>query len=109
MIKIKSKKGITLVSLIMTVIILLILSTITVITINPSNNLGSYNKMLADISLLRDKVLIYYNKYEEIPKTTRSIKLFESEIEYWEIDLNKLGGITLNFGKGFRKDRRFSV
>lgn len=92
------QKGITLISLIMTVIILLILSTITISSIRSSNNVAPYNNMIADITLLEDKVLVYYNKYGEIPKKT---DVAEKELEgttYYEIDLSKLENITLNYG-----------
>ena len=94
--KIKSEKGITIVSLIMTIIILTILSSIAITTIKSSNNIAPYNKMIADISLLEDKALIYYNKYGEIPKTENYIT--DKGTTYYEIDLVKLDNITLNFG-----------
>ncbi len=93
---IKKQKGITLISLIMTVIILLILSTVTISSITTSNNIAPYNNMIADITLLEDKILVYYNKYGELPK-----KDYETEIEgitYYEIDLSKLDNITLHYG-----------
>ena len=92
------QKGITLISLIMTVIILLILSTITISSIRSSNNVAPYNNMIADITLLEDKILVYYNKYGEIPKKA---DVAGKELEgstYYEIDLSKLENITLNYG-----------
>ena len=73
---IKTEKGITIVSLIMTVIILLILSAIATYTIKSSNNVTPYNKMIADITALEDKILFYNNKYDEIPQSN-----VEEEIE----------------------------
>ncbi len=99
MINIKSKKGITLVSLVITVIVLLILSGVTISSINLSNGTGSYNNMVADIKLLNDKILVYYNKYGEIPKTNRIINI--DETEYHEIDLSKLEDLTLNYGDDY--------
>lgn len=99
MIKIKSKNGITLVSLIISIIILLILSTVTIYSVRLSNNTGPYNNMISDINLLEDKIFIYNNKYSEIPKTNRKIKIGEKE--YYEIDLTKLNNITLNYGKEY--------
>lgn len=96
MIKIKTKKGVTLVSLVMTIIILSILSTITITTIKSSNNVAPYNKMIADINLLEDKILIYYNKNGEVPKKDNT---YSTEgTTYYEIDLSKLENVTLNFG-----------
>lgn len=98
---IKYKKGITLVSVTISVIILLILSTIVIYSMKLSNNMSPYNNMLADINLLEDKLLIYFNRYGEIPRTSRNITI--GAVTYYEIDLSKLGNVTLNFGKEYGK------
>ena len=98
---IKSQKGITIVSLIIMVIMLLILSATIGYNLNYSNKAVGYNNMVADIKLLEDKVLIYFNKYGEIPKTSRSINI--DNIEYYEIELSKLDNITLMYGKDYNK------
>ena len=95
--KLKSKKGITLVSLIIAIIILSILSTITINTINYSQNVTPYNKMIADISVLEDKALIYYNKNGEIPVIENTEETIGS-VSYSKLDINKLDNITLNYG-----------
>lgn len=97
--KINSNKGITLVSLVVSIIILLILSTISIYGIKSSNNISPYNNMVADIKLLEDKILVYYNKYGEIPKISRSINI--NDINYYEIDLSKLDNLTLNYGQEY--------
>lgn len=97
MIKIKNQKGITIVSLVMTVIILTILSTIAISTVKSSNNVGPYNKMIADINLLEDKLLIYYNKNGEIPVKENTEETINDTI-YMQIDISKLENITLNYG-----------
>lgn len=98
---IKSQKGITLVSLIITVILLLILTSTIAYNLNYSNKAVGYNNMIADIKLLEDKILVYFNKYGEIPKTSRTIEI--DNIEYYEIDLSKLDDITLMYGKDYNK------
>ena len=98
--KINSNKGITIVSLVITIVLLFILTGTIIYGINLSNNRSYYNKMVADINLLKDKNLVYYNKYNEIPKTVRTISI--NETQYWEIDLSKLDNITLNYGRGYR-------
>lgn len=97
--KINCEKGITIVALIITVIVLLILAGIIVENIDSSSKVSGYNNMVADIRLLEDKLLIYFNKYGEIPKTTRSINI--NTKDYYEIDLSKLDNITLNYGKKY--------
>lgn len=98
---IRTQKGITIVSLIITVIILLILSATVAYNINYSNKAVGYNNMIADIKLLEDKILVYYNKYGEVPKTSRAIDI--DNMEYYEIDLSKLDNITLMYGKDYNK------
>lgn len=92
MIKLNSKKGITLVSVIITVILLLILSAVIINGIDTSNNVAPYNNMIADIALLEDKIQVYYNKYREIPVLEKKYN------EYYKIDLSKLDNITLTYG-----------
>lgn len=99
--KSNSNRGITIVSLVITVIILLILSGTAIYNLNLSSGSGRLNNMVADIKLLKDEILLYYNKYQEIPTTERKINI--NGIEYYEIDLSKLDNITLNFGEDYGK------
>lgn len=99
MINIKRNKGITLVSLVVTIVILLILTATIIYNYSISNETSYYNKMVSDIELLNDKILVYYNKYAEIPKTDRQITV-DGTI-YYEIDLSKLEQLTLNYGSEY--------
>lgn len=101
MINIKSQKGITMVSLVIAIIILLILSGTAIYNLNLSNGAARYNNMVADIKLLKDKTLMYFNKYGETPNTNRKISI--GGIEYYEVDLSKLEDITLNYGSDYGK------
>lgn len=96
-----SNRGITIVSLVITVIILLILSGTAIYNLNLSSGAGRLNNMVADIKLLKDEILLYYNKYQEIPTTERKTNI--NGTEYYEIDLSKLDNITLNFGEDYGK------
>lgn len=100
--KIKSNKGITMVALVTTIIIMLILLGVSINGINTSNNAVPYNNMVADITLLEEKLLLYYNKYKEIPKT-EIVKQIDG-VQYYEIDLSKLENITLNYGIKYNGD-----
>ena len=100
MINIKEKNGITLISLVVTIVVLLILGGTAIYNYNLSNQVSVYNKLVADIKLLEDKTVIYYNKYGDIPKTDRNIHI--GGVEYYEIDLSKLSNITLNYGKDYK-------
>ena len=95
--KLSQKKGVTLVALIITIVILLILSGVAINNLKNSSNVAPYNNMVADIELLTDKIAVYYNKYGEIPMIESSKQIIEG-LEYYKIDLTKLENITLNYG-----------
>ena len=104
--KIKLNKGITIISLIVTIVLMLILTTVIVTDTDTGSDYKKYKLIWADIELLEDKVLIYYNKYGEIPTKQESITedLPENISETNEktrfsyLDVNKLSNITLNYG-----------
>ena len=100
--KIKSNKGITMVALVTTIIIMLILLGVSINGINTSNNAVPYNNMVADITLLEEKLLLYYNRYKEIPKTEMAKQI--DGVQYYEIDLSKLENVTLNYGIKYNGD-----
>ena len=93
----KTEKGITIVALILTVILVIILTTVSAYTIKSSNNVAPYNKMIADITLLEEKLLIYYNKYNTVPIVANTAETIDN-VEYNKIDLGQLGDMTLNLG-----------
>ena len=103
----KNNKGITLVVLVITIIVLTIITGVAINGMSTSNEASRYNKMNADIKLLKDKILVYYNKYNEIPITERNIQI--NNIQYNEIDLSKLDSITLNYGKDYGQDDNLMV
>ena len=70
---IKNNKGITIIALVVTVIILLILTGTVIYNSNLSKSNYKYNKMVADLDILSDKILDYFKKYNELPKTERTV------------------------------------
>ena len=74
MINISSNKGITMVSLVITIVILSILTGTVAYNIRLSNGTEKYSSMISDIKLLKDKILIYHNRYGEVPVTDRRNK-----------------------------------
>ena len=105
----KNNKGITLISLIVTIVMVLIIASISISSINSAPDTQGFSKMKNDITSLKDKTLIYYNKYGEAPiienKKIEQGRLNNIKLEgtdtgdnYYEIDLSKLENITLNFG-----------
>lgn len=117
---IKNKKGITLVSLVITIAVMLIIASITVTTTYNKFEINNSKKMQNDIELLNDKVSNYYLKYNALPIVRNSentpITYSASELNftkdandneiYYIIDLSALGDITLNYGQdGFNNPK----
>lgn len=113
----KNQKGVTLVSLIITIIIMLIITGTTVYTSTNRFKINNLSKMYNDIELLNDKISTYYLKFGGLPivKNTENIPInytflqldFDKNINddenYYIIDLEAIGNITLNYGKdGFK-------
>jgi len=102
----KSNKGITLTSLIVTIIIILILTTIIVKDTYTGKDYKSYKLMCADVEMLEEKILIYYNKYGELPTSNLSQEdggkiqenLDKDPEDMKRVDTSRLSGITLNYG-----------
>ena len=72
----RNEKGITLVSLIITVIVLLILSGVVIYSVSTSPSTRDLMRMRADLELLRDRVLTYYNNHGQLPITGNEITEF---------------------------------
>ena len=109
----KKQKGITLVSLIITIVLLLIITGTTVYTSVDRFKINNLKKMYNDIELLDDKVNNYYLKYGGLPvikdaqnnpvSYTHTAIDFNKDVNdnnnYYIIDLSAIGNITLNYGK----------
>lgn len=110
---IKKEKGITLVSLIITIVLMLIVSS-TVIHVSLDRfEVNNLNKMKNDIELLEDKVSNYYLKYGVLPVlrdntnakkqyTYTTLNFQKNSLDnniYYIIDLEAMEGISLNYGK----------
>lgn len=111
---IKSNKGISLVSLIITIAVMMIISSIAVNMSMDRFEINNLNKMINDLELLEDKVSNYYLKYNRMPIARNSennaIKYTYTTIDfeksagdnenYYIVDLEALGdGVSLNYGK----------
>ena len=106
----KKENGITLVSLIITIVLMFIIAGTTVYTSMDRFEINKLKKMYNDIELLSDKVASYYLKYNVLPvvlsdeqqpvEYTYTTLSFAQEGEtYYIIDLEVLEGISLNYGK----------
>lgn len=105
---IKKQSGITLVSLIITIVVMLIISSTVVYVSLDRFEINNFNKMKNDIELLEDKVSNYYLKYNVLPiardvnnkpiEYELSLLSFENG-KYYILDLEAMDGISLNYGK----------
>ena len=111
--KLKTNRGITLVTLIITIIVILIIAGTTVYTSLDRFEINRLKKMYNDIELLSDKVNNYYLQYKGLPlvKDTNNNAIqytyttldFEKNVNdsgnYYIIDLTAMEGISLNYGE----------
>lgn len=123
----KNNKGISMITLIITIVVILILSATMIVSVSDYADTSGLMNMRADIQLLKDKAIVYYNTYGEIPrcsntyydtitvddgtitiyKTTENTKIDEGFVTsrssddgdiYYQIDITKLSNVTLNLG-----------
>lgn len=114
--KMKAERGVTLVALTITVIILLIVSSILIYNANDNIQIKRLTSMYNDVSNLRDKVASYYKEYGAIPakiEYTAVSHLKDAGVigandgdKFYVLDLERLDGVTLNFGKDYEKVRK---
>lgn len=108
----KQEKGVSMIALVITIIILIILTNILVYNAQDSLYIKKLNNMYNDLEILREKVSQYYNEYGKIPakiKYTNINKLKEAKVisetndigDFYVIDLEAMQGITLNYGKDY--------
>ena len=112
--KLKNSKGITLISLMVTIIALLIVSNITIYSVKDSLGIGRLKDMQNDIENLNDKISAYYNQYGTLPiineeytniteiKVAGLISETVDKGKFYIIDLSALENLTLTYGKDFK-------
>ena len=108
--KLKQEKGITMMALVVTIIILLILTSVLVFNTQDSVYIKRLNNFYSDIELLRSKTDEYYNEYGQIPAkikytnigTLKNVLSTKNDTgDFYVIDLEAMEGITLNYGKDY--------
>ncbi len=110
---IKNEKGVTLVALTIVVIIILIITGMLLYSTMDSIHIKNLTSMQNDISNLKDKVSAYYTKYGEIPAQTEYPDITNLENagiigandigRFLVLELKKIDGLTLNYGKDYEK------
>lgn len=118
---IKGNKGVTLIALTLTIILILVITSATIFGTKNNISIKRLQKLRADIEILNSKIDEYYLTYGDLPKLcdycnknefkallqarcndTTSALASEPNVndgeKYIVIDLEKLGGLTLNYG-----------
>lgn len=109
---IRSKKGITLFSLIIAITLMVIISSTVIYISFDRFQINNLRKMMNDIELLQDKVSTYYLKYGGLPilrddagkaieynYTLNFVTNKGDNPNYYILDLSAMDGISLNYGK----------
>ena len=115
----KNQKGITMIALTITIIVLMIITSITIVNMNGSLKMKKLNRLYDDISNLKTKIDTYYMEYKELPTkgqycdktaltsilttngaTDVSLDANDGD-NYYVIDLSKMEGVTLNYGREY--------
>lgn len=113
--RIKQEKGITLVTLVITIIILLIITSTLIYNADDTMQLQKRTNLYNDIELLREKVSEYYNEYGEIPaeikytnigNLTEVLSKNNDTGDFYVIDLETMSGISLNYGKDYENIKK---
>lgn len=118
--KFKNSKGITLISLIITIVILLIISNAIIYSVKDNLGIEKLKNMQNDIENLSDKISAYYNQYGTLPiidgeytntKEIENAGLINKNVDkgnFYIIDLSALENLTLTYGKDFKNIKNTS-
>ena len=118
----KNNKGITMISLVITIIVLIIVTSITIYNGTAQLGIKRVNSLYADIDSISTKVAEYYLKNETLPVydnlyvnnkqeleelfkkngATTNITNVNDGDEYYVINLTKLDNLTLNYGDDYK-------
>lgn len=112
--KIKSARGISLVSLVIATIVLITLANVIIYNVKDNLKVGNLKGMQNDISNLRDKISSYYAQNGKIPASItytnmnhiRTAGVISDAVDtgnFLVIDLSALENLTLNYGKDYEK------
>ena len=114
--KLKKDKGVTLVALTITVVVLLIVTNIIIYNVRDNLGIETLRNMQSDIETLSDKVANYYSQYGEIPvnkeveytniNQIKTAGLISEKIDtgkFYIIDLSAIENLTLTYGTDYNK------
>ena len=110
----QNQKGINLISLTITVLVILILTNIVIYNVRGNLKTQNIKSLQADISNLREKISTYYSQYGGIPinkeyTNTGKIDVISPAVDtgkFYVIDLSALDNLTLNYGMDYEKIKK---
>lgn len=105
-----NEKGVTLITLVVTIIILMILTVTISVNVEDYKIRKMTNEFETDLLILNEEINQYYSREKELPIINKYDNEVIVEIEknsndnenYYVIDISKLG-VDLNYGKGYKK------
>ena len=108
--KFKRENGVSLISLIVTIVVLIIITNILIYNLKGNLRLGNLKNMQNDINSLSQKISSYYAKNGKIPinQEYKNTGILNSIIgatdtgKFYIIDLSSLENLTLNYGEDFK-------
>lgn len=120
---IKQDKGISLITLGITVIIILVITEMLIYNAKDGIYVKNLYQLRNDIQNLREKVSEYYNEYEKIPASVEytnqdnilqlnsvlNEKEKSNESKFYVIDLQAMQGISLNYGEEYENIKNTEV
>lgn len=107
----KSNKGITMISLVVTILLMVIISSTVIYYGVTGLDSGKLNNMYSDIDNIQNKINSYYATNKALPvldkftntSAIQNIKNINDDDNYYVIDLSSLQGLTLHYGKDYYK------
>ncbi len=125
---IKNEQGITLITLVVTVLMLIIITGTLVVNSTSTMQLSRLTKMQNDIEALDDRVAVYYvrtgnlpiyeddkftkdeliSKFTNMRPSSSSSDYYEIDLDtltngnYYTIDISELDNLSLNYGKSYK-------
>ena len=110
-INLRENKGVTLSTLVIAILLMTIITSIIIYNTIAGANTRALNNMYNDITILKDRIDVYYSKYGTIPvlegeytniENIQNINSNDND-KYYVIDLEALENLTLTHGDGYTR------
>ena len=102
----KNNRGVTLITMVITIIVMLILTTTILFSVTNRMSSQMVDNLYSDLTILRDKVNLYYLKYGKLPLGEEYITISQIPTnilnpndegsKYYVIDVNAIENLSLN-------------